>query len=217
MDESLPIILKFLLAFVLGGLIGFERERMNRPAGLRTHILVSVGSALITIVSIQFYYLFGENAARIAANIVVGIGFLGAGTIMKEGLTVRGLTTAASIWVSSAIGLACGLGYYYPAILTSVITFLTLMLLRNVEIGVFGKKEKAKRTLFVKVTDQPNQLGKISTILGNYGINIENIKFDREEKALTIIFYITIPESVNIEEVFNTLSKESWVLGINLE
>ncbi|PIP49466.1 MAG: methyltransferase [Caldiserica bacterium CG23_combo_of_CG06-09_8_20_14_all_35_60] len=207
-----------LLSFLLGGLIGFERERRNRSAGLRTHVLVAVGSTLITITSIQFFKIFGmTDPSRIAANIVVGIGFLGAGTIMKEGLTVRGLTTAASIWVASAIGLACGLGYYYPAIITSVITFLTLIFLRNIEIGILGKKGEMKKRFIVKVTDQPGQLGKIGIILGHYGINIENIKFEREEDSLTIIFLVVIPQNVSLEEIFNTLSKENWVLEVNLE
>ncbi|OIP11938.1 MAG: methyltransferase [Caldiserica bacterium CG02_land_8_20_14_3_00_36_38] len=207
-----------LLSFLLGGLIGFERERRNRSAGLRTHVLVAVGSTLITITSIQFFKIFGmTDPSRIAANIVVGIGFLGAGTIMKEGLTVRGLTTAASIWVASAIGLACGLGYYYPAIITSVITFLTLIFLRNIEIGILGKKGEMKKRFIVKVTDQPGQLGKIGIILGHYDINIENIKFEREEDSLTIIFLVVIPQNVSLEEIFNTLSKENWVLEVNLE
>ncbi|NCO28315.1 MAG: MgtC/SapB family protein [Caldiserica bacterium] len=207
-----------LLSFLLGGLIGFERERRNRSAGLRTHVLVAVGSTLITITSIQFFKIFGmTDPSRIAANIVVGIGFLGAGTIMKEGLTVRGLTTAASIGVASAIGLACGLGYYYPAIITSVITFLTLIFLRNIEIGILGKKGEMKKRFIVKVTDQPGQLGKIGIILGHYDINIENIKFEREEDSLTIIFLVVIPQNVSLEEIFNTLSKENWVLEVNLE
>jgi len=185
---------------------------------LRTHVLVAVGSTLITITSIQFFKIFGmTDPSRIAANIVVGIGFLGAGTIMKEGLTVRGLTTAASIWVASAIGLACGLGYYYPAIITSVITFLTLIFLRNIEIGILGKKGEMKKRFIVKVTDQPGQLGKIGIILGHYDINIENIKFEREEDSLTIIFLVVIPQNVSLEEIFNTLSKENWVLEVNLE
>ena len=185
---------------------------------MRTHVLVAVGSTLITITSIQFFKIFGmTDPSRIAANIVVGIGFLGAGTIMKEGLTVRGLTTAASIGVASAIGLACGLGYYYPAIITSVITFLTLIFLRNIEIVILGKKGEMKKRFIIKVTDQPGQLGKIGIILGHYDINIENIKFEREEDSLTIIFLVVIPQNVSLEEIFNTLSKENWVLEVNLE
>jgi len=217
MEENLQMLLKFLMSFLLGGLIGFERERRNRPAGLRTHIIVAVGSTLITIISIQFYKLYGGDAGRIAANIVVGIGFLGAGTIMKEGLTVRGLTTAASIWAAAAIGLACGLGYYYPAIITATIVFLTLVFLRNIEFGFLGKKGEIRKTLLVKVTDQPGQLGKISLILGKFGINIENIKFDRKETSLDIIFFVKIPQDINLEKVFNALSKEDGVIEVSLE
>jgi putative Mg2+ transporter-C (MgtC) family protein len=217
MEENLQMLLKFLMSFLLGGLIGFERERRNRPAGLRTHIIVAIGSTLITIISIQFYKLYGGDAGRIASNIVVGIGFLGAGTIMKEGLTVRGLTTAASIWAAAAIGLACGLGYYYPAIIAATIVFLTLVFLRNIEFGFLGKKGEIRKTLLVKVTDQPGQLGKISLILGKFGINIENIKFGREETSLDIIFFVKIPQDINLEKVFNALSKEDGVIEVSLE
>jgi putative Mg2+ transporter-C (MgtC) family protein len=218
MNEIWQTVLKFALSFVLGGLIGFEREKRSRPAGLRTHILVAVGSTLIAMVSIQYNRLYGGDASRIAANIVTGIGFLGAGTIMKEGITVRGLTTAASIWVASGIGIACGVGFYFPAILAFAITFLSLILLRNVEWGIVGgKKGEIKKTLLVKVTDQPGQLGKISLLLGKYGINIENVKFERGEGSLSIIFNVEIPQNLNLEEVFDVLSKESGIIEVSLD
>ncbi|MCD6168539.1 MAG: MgtC/SapB family protein [Caldisericia bacterium] len=219
MGDFLNILLKILLAFVFGGLIGFERERRNRPAGLRTHILVSVGSASFTISSIYFYKLFGtaNDPSRVAANIVVGIGFLGAGTIIKEGFSVKGLTTAATIWVSAAIGLSCGLGLYLLAFLVSLLTFLTLILLRNFEIETFGKKDRKKRILMVKVTDEPGQLGKIGTILGEHGINIENVKFERGETYLNIILYISVPKDLKIDELVGNLSEENWILEVNVE
>ena len=219
MGEFLEILFKILLAFIFGGLIGFEREKMNRPAGLRTHILVSVGSASFTISSIYFYKLFGtaNDPGRVAANIVVGIGFLGAGTIIKEGFSVKGLTTAATVWVSAAIGLSCGIGLYLPAFLVSLLTFLTLILLKDFEIGVFGKKERRKRILLVKVTDKPGQLGKIGTILGEHGINIDNVKFERTDAYLNIILYISAPTNLKIDELVTNLSEENWILEVNVE
>ena len=138
---SLPgwdAFLRLLVAGLLGAAIGFERELRDREAGIRTHLLVSLGSALFTIVSAYGFHEFlvsGGNVvradpSRIAAQIVTGIGFLGAGAIIREGLSVRGLTTAATLWVVAAIGMACGAGYYWPAAAAAVLTLFALWPLR---------------------------------------------------------------------------------------
>ena len=119
-------------------MIGFERELRDREAGIRTHLLVSLGSALFTIVSAYGFHEFLTNGgnivradpSRIAAQIVTGIGFLGAGAIIREGLSVRGLTTAATLWVVAAIGMSCGAGYYWPAAAATVLTLIALWPLR---------------------------------------------------------------------------------------
>lgn len=217
MSDFLSILTKLLISIALGALIGIERERRNRPAGLRTHILVSLGSALFTIASIQFLKSFGNvDPSRVAANIVTGIGFLGAGAIMKEGLTIKGLTTAATIWVSSAIGLTCGMGYYIPAILTSISTLIILISLRSLEFERLGKLKNIK-VFNIKVTDRPGQLGKIGTIFGQYGIHIKNVKFEREEKFLNIEFIVNVPENIEIENVCNELTKQDFVIEISTE
>jgi len=217
--EYLDIKIKILISIALGGVIGLERERRNRPAGLRTHILVSLGSCLFTISSIQFSKIYGNGVdpSRVAANIVTGIGFLGAGTIMKEGLTVKGLTTAATIWLSSAIGLTCGLGYYIPAILTTFLAFLVLIFVRIFEFERLGKYEGNLKIFNVKVTDKPGQLGKIGTIFGKYGIHIKNVKFERDEKSLNLEFIVSIPQNIEIKDVCNELSKEDFVIEVSTE
>jgi MgtC family len=134
-DESL---LRLALAALLGGLIGVERELREREAGLRTHLLVSLGSALFTIVGAYGFHAFLNSGAsvvradptRIAAQIVTGIGFLGAGAIIRQGLSVRGLTTAATLWVVAAVGLAAGAGYYSVAVITTGLVLLALWPLR---------------------------------------------------------------------------------------
>lgn len=131
------ILIRLIFAFLLGGIIGFERERKGRSAGLRTHILVCSGSCLIMLVSIYMYTLFTNelslDPARIAAGVVTGIGFLGAGTIIRSAQEVRGLTTAASVWISAAIGLAVGCGFFSGAFITTVIAFITLYCLKPLE------------------------------------------------------------------------------------
>lgn len=131
------VLSRIVLAVVLGGIIGLEREKKGRSAGLRTHILVCTGSSLIMLVSLYIFEMYQGKApvdpSRIAAGVVTGIGFLGAGTIMGSSEGVRGLTTAASIWVSSAIGLAVGCGFFNAAAITTVATFITLAFLKHIE------------------------------------------------------------------------------------
>jgi putative Mg2+ transporter-C (MgtC) family protein len=134
-DESL---LRLSLAAVLGGMIGVERELREREAGLRTHLLVALGSALFTIVGAYGFHAFLDSGqsvvradpTRIAAQIVTGIGFLGAGAIIRQGLSVRGLTTAATLWVVAAVGLAAGAGYYSAAVITTAVVLIALWPLR---------------------------------------------------------------------------------------
>jgi putative Mg2+ transporter-C (MgtC) family protein len=134
------VLLRLAVAAALGGAIGFERELREREAGLRTHLLVSVGAAVFTLVSAYGFADFDYGVetgitldpTRIAAQIVTGIGFLGAGAIIRQGLSIRGLTTAATLWVVAAIGMAAGAGYYSPAVLATLIVLLSLWPLRIV-------------------------------------------------------------------------------------
>jgi len=129
MNTFLDIILRLLLATALGAGIGYQRERANKPAGLRTHALICLGSALFTVVSI-FGFTDGVDTSRVAAAVVTGIGFIGAGVIFRgmRGDRVMGLTTAASVWVAAAIGLAAGVGMYLVASIMAVLTMLVLMI-----------------------------------------------------------------------------------------
>jgi putative Mg2+ transporter-C (MgtC) family protein len=131
MNTLIDMVLRLLLAAALGAVIGYQRERANKPAGLRTHILISLGSALFTVVSI-FGFGDGVDVSRVAAGVVTGIGFIGAGVIFRgmRGDHVMGLTTAASVWVTAAIGLAAGVGMYLIATVVAAITVLVLMIPR---------------------------------------------------------------------------------------
>ncbi|MBQ5637164.1 MAG: MgtC/SapB family protein, partial [Selenomonadales bacterium] len=151
MISDVDTAVRLLLSILLGGLVGYERQASNKAAGLRTHVLVCMGSCMIMILSVNVYYTVegqtNADPARLAAQVISGIGFLGAGTIMKEGPLVTGLTTAASIWVVSAIGLAVGFGYYSGAFLATVLAFATLSLLYQLE-----KRLKARSHLKVVIT-----------------------------------------------------------------
>lgn len=139
-NYELDVLIKLLLAAIAGGLVGLEREKHGRPAGLRTNLLVSVGACAMMIVSEAFYVKYGmldvESAvrfdpSRVAAQIVTGIGFLGAGVILKEGISVRGLTTAASLWVVAGLGMAFGMGYFSLGGITTVLVLISLVFLKN--------------------------------------------------------------------------------------
>lgn len=144
-DIDVVTMARVLLAFVLGGVVGFERERMQRPAGLRTHMLVCAGSACFTVASIYGFDELGtvRDPARLAAQIITGIGFLGAGTIFRTGATVRGLTTASSIWITAAIGIVAGLGMFWLAVFTTLLTFFALFVLKTAEIRRSGAARRA--------------------------------------------------------------------------
>ncbi|MDD3296257.1 MAG: MgtC/SapB family protein [Candidatus Omnitrophica bacterium] len=137
MPNILSTTLRLIIAFILGGIIGLEREKKGGGAGFRTHILVCMGSALIMLTSLYVHGVYqGQGSidpARIAAGVVTGIGFLGAGTIIRSREGVKGLTTAASVWVSSGIGLAIGCGYISGAIIVTLLSYLSLSVLKKVE------------------------------------------------------------------------------------
>lgn len=139
MLSDLELIGRILLAFILGGAIGFEREREEKPAGLRTHILVAVGSCLFTILSL--YAFPGADTARVASYVVAGIGFIGAGTIIQTKERIIGITTAASIWAVSSVGMAVGTGHYLIAAFTTFMIYLTLRL-RKIERRIEAEKSE---------------------------------------------------------------------------
>jgi putative Mg2+ transporter-C (MgtC) family protein len=141
-SDELAILVKLILAAVAGGLVGLEREKHGRPAGLRTNLLVSVGACTMVIVSEAFYLKYGfldvESAvrfdpSRIAAQIVTGVGFLGAGVILKEGVSVRGLTTAASLWVVAGLGMAFGVGYFSLGVIATILVLVSLVFLKRLD------------------------------------------------------------------------------------
>jgi putative Mg2+ transporter-C (MgtC) family protein len=133
--QDYDLMLRITLAFVLGGLVGWERQRVRRPAGLRTHMLVAGGAAAFTAASIYGFAGLGtvRDPARLAAQIVTGVGFLGAGVIFQDRHQIRGLTTAASIWMVAALGIMAGLGMLWVSIFTTLLSWFVLRVLKRIE------------------------------------------------------------------------------------
>jgi len=175
-------ILRLLLAAVLGGSIGYEREYTNRPAGFRTHILVCTGAALVMVTSeylIRKYTTVAVDPARLGAQVISGIGFLGAGTIIRDGFNIRGLTTAASLWIVSCLGIAVGSGFYLGATAATILVFLALITLKKAE-RRFSKRNRYR--IFIIESENVNgQLGNVCGFLEDHGIDIKSIQLNKSK------------------------------------
>ena len=149
MFTDAQIISRLVLSFFLSGLIGFERQAHRREAGLRTHILVCLGSCLIMLTSLYVFDIYIARVpldpTRIAAGVITGIGFLGAGTIIRDREGIKGLTTAASLWLVAGIGLAVGCGFYKAGVYTTVLALIVLLVLRYLEWMMFSENGKNKK------------------------------------------------------------------------
>jgi putative Mg2+ transporter-C (MgtC) family protein len=192
-------IIRLLLATLLSGLVGFEREIHGRAAGLRTHILVGLGSCLIMLVSLHMHEMYKglrvADPGRIAAQVVSGIGFLGAGTILRFRASIVGLTTAASIWAIAGIGLAVGIGLYYQAVITTLIIIVVLFLLSRIERNIARKM--SIRILRIDACGDIEQIRGIRKVLNEYPAEIHDFdikSIDKEKNKFCIEVNLRLPE-----------------------
>lgn len=202
--SELHILLRLLLALLLGGLIGFEREQSNHAAGLRTNILVCLGSCLLMLLSMYGFSDFVAETnvrvdpARLAAAVITGIGFLGAGTILFTGKSITGLTTAASLWVVSAIGLAVGAGFYFASATSTVMVLVTLWAFNKLEKRYISTKKE--HLLKIKAKDLSQAMLEINTLLTDQKITmrkmlLEECEGDEGDEQIMLQLYITLPKS----------------------
>jgi putative Mg2+ transporter-C (MgtC) family protein len=218
------IIVRLAIAAVLGGIVGLERERLEWVAGLRTHMLVCLGAALVMIVSaFGFSDILGTpqvtlDPSRIAAQVVSGIGFLGAGTILfLRQEVIRGLTTAASLWTVAAVGLAVGSGLYLAAICTTVLVVVILALVKPLEVLLFRRNRS--RQMVVLVDRQRASLLKIESTLETEGLGIREITLKRSEAPesdqVQFTFLRSVPKNVVLAAA-SRLQEIDGVRGITL-
>jgi putative Mg2+ transporter-C (MgtC) family protein len=173
MPTEIEQLARLAIAAVLGGVVGAERELSDQPAGLRTHILLTVGACLFTLISA---YGFGPNSdpSRLAAQIVTGIGFLGGGAILRHGFTIRGLTTAASIWATCALGVAVGVGSYVLAVGATVLVLAVLVGLRAIRNVL--RNHAASREELTVLTDPDFQTEKLTELLHREGVSVRGLQ-----------------------------------------
>ena len=218
--SSAEILLRVGLAAVLGGAIGFERELREREAGLRTHLLVSVGAALFTMVSAYAWtdWRFSTeeglvfDPTRIAAQVVTGIGFLGAGAIIRQGLSIRGLTTAATLWVVAAIGMATGAGYYAAAVITTVLVLVSLWPLRLVAFRVSGRLRPEEGRLAVELPAGASAVSVLEAVEGA-GALVRSLEFEEEGDTRRVDMRVRIEGGRTAAALLDALTRAQDVKG----
>lgn len=192
--QPVEILLRMLCAMVVGTVIGMEREYTHRPAGLRTHILVSLGACTVMITGqliFAQYQPLGStpDPARLAAQVISGVGFLGAGTILREGVNVKGLTTAASLWAVACLGIAAGGGYYLVALLGMVLMFITLTVVEFLQNFLMKGNRKSKKDYEVLVTDVSQGMNIINQAADVCVCRISGISITEQEQSVSIRFH----------------------------
>ncbi len=202
------ITIELICAAVFAGLIGWEREYRGHAAGLRTHILVSLGACLIMIISVSapaFNGVTTRDPARLAAQVVSGIGFLGAGTIIQTGTDIKGLTTAATIWLCGAIGLAAGSGYFSGAIIATAVSLITLILLTKIEVKI---NKRLPRIILLLQSETP-VLKDIVELSNAYDIEVRNIHSNIvKDKKGNQMYHLTILLNPNSNSKIESFGEE---------
>ncbi len=200
-----------LCAAALGSLIGLEREIHGQPAGLRTHMILAVGAALAAILSISYSQFLSSpslpsDPGRIVAQVVSGVGFLGAGAIMKMGVTVKGLTTASSLWTTAIVGIACGSGYYELAGFTAVLVLIILTLISNIE--SFFLTPYKSHTLKVTLEDRPGIVYEFRSKLLKHKVKIVSLSASMpNKKTLKLEMVIRKPSDLGMDKVINLINE----------
>lgn len=199
--ETIEVVLKLILAIALGGLIGLEREASQKPAGFRTNILVCVASAMMmTLASLLVQAKGGtsDTLVRMAAGVITGVGFLGAGTIFQARGTIAGLTTASTLWLVAGLGLVIGAGYYLPALIFTALTITTLLLFRKIEASYLRKSQFHYQ---MKAKARPYILSSLRKLALHHGVRLERLTMKQEGQSYLLAFSFSASEEK--EQEFN--------------
>jgi putative Mg2+ transporter-C (MgtC) family protein len=216
--DSYEILLRLLLSLLLGGLLGFERTRVGRAAGLRTYAIVCSASALIMMTNLYiFNTLHASDPVRLGAQVISGIGFLGAGSILVTGKYrqhIKGITTAAALWASGAIGLACGCGFYLGAIATTLLIFCAMHFLRYIEKKLLIND---RNLVFYIELDNLQNMTAITEFFQECSITIENMRISKpflNEATTAVTYVIILPKHLTRSSLIQELAKNEHILYI---
>jgi len=221
-DWQLESLLRILLGTLLGGAIGYERDLHGRPAGLRTHAIVALASATFMVVSTRFIYfqhyqegqLVGVDGSRIAASVVSGIGFLGAGAILRTGLTIKGLTTAAGLWLVSAIGMAAGGGMYLVSVFVTVVGLSALTLLRRFE----DRAGPVSHQRISVMVDEGRVHEQITAALRSAGAALSHDEYERDgDGRLRLTFDVRMTGPSRLLELAHSIEAVPGVRRLKIE
>ncbi len=212
------MILRLGLSLVVGAIIGLEREYRDQPAGFRTHTLISIGATLLMFVSIAVPDWHGSgDPSRIAAQVVSGVGFLGAGAIIKFGADIRGLTTAASLWAVAAIGLGIGVGLYVASAFAVVLIVVVLVILNKLEKALF--EQRLIKALVIEAEGTGPESERVQDRIHRFGMSIRTVdlNYRADERGITLRYIVYTPRVFHIKELIAELSALEGVQRISIE
>jgi putative Mg2+ transporter-C (MgtC) family protein len=222
MISETQIILRILLGAALGAVIGFERERDNQPAGLRTHMILVIGATLAMVLSVNLGYLFARpgtpaDPARLAAQVISGIGFLGAGAILRYGFNVKGLTTATSLWTMAIVGLAVGAGYYLIGVVTTALMLLVLGLLNVIENRFV--RTSISRYIVIQADYSKGVVKSIRKLVNEFADDLLSFTIQKHVKNKRVRLQIVarIHRDQTLEELVDSLSDIEGVRSLKVE
>ena len=211
------ILLRFTMAIIFSGLIGLDRESKKHPAGFRTHILVSLASALAMMIGIYMYGRFDTDPTRLSAQVISGIGFLGAGTIILGAGHIRGVTTAAGLWANAIMGLAIGAGFYSGAIVAFVAIFSTMTVFRKINKS-YKKRHHNASVLKIKLKNR-SDIEYITNLLSSWSIDIESVGFnsvDSDSDSVEITLGVLLDNNIDNNTTMMNLMKQNCVLSATI-
>lgn len=228
------IVLRLSLAFIIGFFVGFEREHRHRPAGIKTHVLVCIGAALISILQSKMVddiiaqvvekpelaAVLKSDYGRLGAQVISGIGFLGAGTILRTKGSIKGLTTAATLWTVACIGLAVGMGYYFMSIVAFLFVVVIMTILKAFQDNLQYKR--GSKQLELRILNKKETMERIEDYFEDKKINIDSIEFcdDEENKSVDrgyrcLYYTIVLPRTLRVNQVIRDLGVEDNILAIS--
>ena len=212
--QNIEFLIKMVLATSMGAIIGFERKSRNKEAGIRTHAIVCLASALMVIVSKYGFFDVGNyDAARVAAQVVSGIGFLGAGLIFIKNNAVNGLTTAAGVWATAGIGLAMGAGLYAVAIFGTLLIVIIQTLMHK---DTFLNKDHLTITFEIELEDSFNSIREIRSCLERFKLEIQNVEVVKKSRSVIVRFYTVVPLDFEREHLEDLIFDDERVKKIEM-